>query len=141
MPLKKIGELVIPSNQDYLAKVDRFAEAHLKKLKLSRSDRDDVAIALSEAVNNAIVHGNHRDEAKKVTIRLYHTSRYLRIIVIDEGDGFLPSEIPDPRADENLLKASGRGLLIMRHLMDRVSFKPGKKGLQITLDKFYGKGP
>ncbi len=140
MPLKKIGELVIPSHQDYLAKVDRFAETHLKKLKLSRSDRDDIAIALSEAVNNAIVHGNRMDPDKKVIIRLYICSRYLRISVTDEGDGFTPSDIPDPRADENLLKASGRGLLIMRHLMDRVTFKPGKKGLQINLDKFHGKG-
>lgn len=140
MSLKKLAELVVPSNQDRLVEVDRFAERHLRKLNLSRSDLDDVAIALSEAVNNAIVHGNKLNTSKKVTIRLYLCSRYLRITVKDEGCGFTPDQIPDPRSQENLFKTSGRGLLIMQHLMDRVTFKPGKTGMQISLDKFCPKG-
>ncbi len=136
MPLKKLGELEVPSDQDYLAEVDNFTEKLIKKTLLPSSDVDDVAIVISEAVNNAMVHGNNLDVTKSVKIRLYSCSKYIRIVIQDEGGGFSPEDVPDPREDENLLKASGRGLLIIRHLMDEVSYRSVKSGTQIIMDKY-----
>ncbi|MFH1733074.1 MAG: ATP-binding protein [bacterium] len=140
MPLKKLGELSIPSSQDYLPQVDSFVEKLLKATKFPKDDLDDVAISVSEAVNNAILHGNQSDESKKVFIKVYLSKKYIRISVRDEGGGFKPERVPDPTEDENLLKASGRGLLIMQHLMDRLAFKPTSKGTEIILDKFCPEG-
>ena len=135
MPLKKLGELTIPSRQDQLAKVDQYIEKLVGRLSLPAGDVDDIAIAVSEAVNNAIVHGNRLDPRRSVRIIFYVCSTYLRIIVQDEGKGFLLTNVPDPRQEENLLKVSGRGILIMRHLMDRIAFKLGKRGMQVIMDK------
>lgn len=135
MPLRKIAEISVPSCQKHLADVDQFTVNHLKKLGFSSADLDDIAIAVSEAVNNAIIHGNSSDEHKFVHVRLYYSSKILRIIVQDEGTGFSPDMVPNPRKPENLLKISGRGLLIISHLMDCVSFERRKKGMQIIMDK------
>ena len=138
MPLKKLGELTVASNQECLADVDRFSGELLQRIPAVCSDLDDIAIAVSEAVNNAMQHGNKLDDSKSVHIAYYLCSSYLRIVVQDEGAGFTPESIPDPRKKENLLKVSGRGVLIIRHLMDRVSFRKLKKGMQIIMDKFCG---
>ncbi len=136
MSLKKVGELIIPSRQDYLARVDQYTERIVRDLCLPSQMLDDVAISISEAVNNAIVHGNKLDENKRVVIRYYHCAKYLRLVVRDEGPGFSMDAVPDPRQKQNLLKPSGRGILIMRHLMDRVFFRKLKNGMMIIMDKF-----
>ena len=138
MPLKKLGELTVTSDQARLADVDRFSGALLQRIPAVCNDMDDIAIAVSEAVNNAMQHGNKLDASKSVHIAYYLCSSYLRIVVRDEGSGFTPESVPDPRKKENLLKVSGRGILIIRHLMDRVSFRKLKKGMQIVMDKFCG---
>lgn len=136
MSLKKVGELTIPSRQDYLARVDQYTERIVRDLHLPSQMLDDIAISISEAVNNAIVHGNKLDENKRVVIRYYFCAKYLRLVVRDEGRGFSIKAVPDPRQEQNLLKPSGRGILIMRHLMDRVFFRQLKHGMMIIMDKF-----
>ena len=135
MPLKKIGELVIDSRLEKLAEVDRFTEKIVKETAIKAEDLDDIAISVSEAVNNAMEHGNKLDEKRKVKLKYYISTHYLRIVVQDEGKGFKPNNIPDPCKEENLLKASGRGILIIHHLMDRVSFESYKTGMQIIMEK------
>ncbi|MCX6641351.1 MAG: ATP-binding protein [bacterium] len=140
MPLKKIGELKVNSQPASLAEVDRFTEKLIRKMPFPNEAQDDVAISISEAVNNAIMHGNRQDPQKQVLIRFYSCSQYLRIVVQDHGLGFTPNRVPDPRKEENLLKASGRGMLIMRHLMDRVVFRVVKMGMQVILEKRFPGG-
>lgn len=140
MPLKKIAQLIIPSSLDHLSDLDRFTEKTIRALALPSQMLDDIAITASEAVNNAIVHGNKLDPSKSVKITFYRGDKFLRLIVQDEGSGFVLESVPDPRNEENLLKTSGRGLLIIRHLMDRVGYRKLKAGLQIIMDKFYPKG-
>ncbi|HEX7344777.1 MAG TPA: ATP-binding protein, partial [bacterium] len=123
MPLKKIAQLVIPSSLDHLSDLDRFTEKTIRTLSLPGQMLDDIAITASEAVNNAIVHGNKLDPSKNVKITFYRGDKFLRLIVQDEGSGFVLESVPDPRNEENLLKTSGRGLLIIRHLMDRVGYR------------------
>jgi serine/threonine-protein kinase RsbW len=140
MPLKKIGEIEVASSLDQLAQIDRFAETVINRLTLPRGILDDVAISLSEAANNAIVHGNKLDTRKKVKIAFYYCNKYLRLTVQDEGRGFSLEGVPDPRQQQNLLKTSGRGILIMRHLMDRVTFQSHGTGVRIVMDKFCPEG-
>lgn len=92
-----------------------------------------IKLALEEAVNNAIRHGNHQDASKKVTLIYDVTETCVEITIADEGEGFNPADVPDPRADENLEKPSGRGLMLMRAYMDEVTYNA--RGNQIHMIK------
>ena len=82
----------------------------------------NILISLTEAVNNAIIHGNDHDEEKSVTVQLRKNDRYLNFAVTDQGDGFNFDDLPDPTAPENILKIGGRGVFLMRQLADLVVF-------------------
>lgn len=87
------------------------------------------AMALREAVANAIKHGNKLNPEKRVFVEMeLEDGRELRLNVEDEGEGFDPSQLSDPRAPENLLKESGRGVFYIRHFMDEVRFSRGASG-------------
>lgn len=92
-----------------------------------------IHMAMEEAVMNAIKHGNQSDPNKRVhvEIKLGCDEFYARIT--DEGSGFDPDDVPDPTADENLEKFSGRGLMLMRNFVDKVQFNP--KGNSVELRK------
>ncbi|HYP53179.1 MAG TPA: ATP-binding protein, partial [Pyrinomonadaceae bacterium] len=85
-------------------------------------------MAVREAVTNAVLHGNQLDEAKSVELGFAHTGAALVITVRDRGTGFDPASVPDPTAEQNLLKASGRGILFMRNFMDEVSWARHPEG-------------
>ncbi len=100
-----------------------------------------VGVALRESVINAIKHGNHGDASKHVFVELVADSganpnAELRIRVRDEGEGFDPSTLADPLAPENLLKASGRGIFLIRSFMDDVQFQRAPEGgMEIRMAK------
>ena len=91
-----------------------------------------VSVAVRESVINAIKHGNACDERKRVHVEftpLEHSApRGIAIRVRDEGRGFDPASLPDPLAPENLLKASGRGIFLIRSFMDEVAVRPAPEG-------------
>jgi serine/threonine-protein kinase RsbW len=99
------------------------------------SDRDifSVLLALEEALANAIKHGNRMDRHKKVTIRYRVSSKRFDIQIVDEGGGFQPDEVPDPTAEENLDRPSGRGLFLTRQYMTEVAFHPPGNRLSMSL--------
>jgi serine/threonine-protein kinase RsbW len=82
----------------------------------------NVGVAVRESVVNAIKHGNEMDEDKQVHVSLVVDDDALEIVVRDEGAGFDPDSVPDPFAEENLLKPDGRGMLMMKTFMDEVTF-------------------
>ncbi|MBZ0263814.1 ATP-binding protein [bacterium] len=135
--MKKIEKLVIPSDTDRLPEVDQFAEKMTGELDFSRDLRDDIAISVSEAVNNAILHGNKNDGSKNVTVEFHKLENGIQINISDEGGGFESNEVPDPTKPENIMETTGRGLLIIRHLMDRVDIEPYKNGTKVTMVKYY----
>ena len=90
-----------------------------------------IRLALEEALVNAIRHGNGSDPQKKVQIDYAVTSRQVTITVCDEGPGFHPEHVPDPTLDENLRKPYGRGVLLMKAYMDKVTFN--KQGNCVTM--------
>ena len=98
-------------------------------------EKDSLAIAVTEAVNNAIIHGNKEDRSKNVTIEFAFEENKLRVIIQDEGGGFDPDELSDPLAPENLLKENGRGIFILSSLMDEVYYEFKANGTQLIMVK------
>lgn len=117
-----------PSRVEMVEAVDLLV-GQLAAAAGSESDfAQDVQLATHEAVINAIVHGNRLDEARRVVVVLSIDAGSIEIRVRDEGQGFDPSRVPDPRAPENLCRTSGRGLFLMRRLMDEVAIRRRARG-------------
>jgi serine/threonine-protein kinase RsbW len=111
----------------------RHVEAALEVLGYSERDRFAVRLALDEALANALKHGNRGDPAKCVRLCWRVTPECVLAKVEDEGEGFDPAAVPDPRDPENLERSCGRGLLLMRHYMDEVRYHG--RGNRVTLGK------
>jgi serine/threonine-protein kinase RsbW len=95
------------------------------------TDCRSMRVALQEAVANAVKHGNHGDPSRQVRIRVRLEPEQVLAEVEDEGEGFDPGRVADPRAAENLERPGGRGLLMMRHYTDWV--RHNEKGNRVTL--------
>ena len=91
-----------------------------------------IDMAVREALANAVKHGNRLDETKQVEITLVSVDEALEIVIRDFGEGFDVSEVPDPTNPENLLKASGRGILFMHNFVDRVEWQRHPQGGMIV---------
>jgi len=102
---------------------------------MNESDGDDVAIAVTEIVNNAIHHGNLDDINKSVHLIFSIEPDLVRISIRDEGGGFVPDELGDPLAPENLMKESGRGIFLIRTLMNSVDFNFSENGTEVIITK------
>lgn len=95
-----------------------------------------MSVAVRESVVNAIKHGNRENAKKRVKVSFVIEPGVLEVAVQDEGPGFNPERIPDPVADENLLKTDGRGIFFMRSFMDKVEYSfPPKGGTLVRLVK------
>jgi len=95
-----------------------------------------LSVAVRESVVNAIKHGNQGDEARRVTVVITSQPNALEVRVQDQGTGFDPAAVPDPLAEENLLKADGRGIFFMRQFMDEVSYSfPPRGGTVVKMVK------
>ena len=133
--ISKEYELIIPSILTKIQEVEDFTEKVATEMDFSDEEKDSIAIAVTEMANNAIVHGNKKNKSKNVVLRYYLTASSLRIVIQDEGGGFKPESVNNPLAPENLLKESGRGIFIVRALMDEVSFDFGASGTTVQLVK------
>ena len=114
--------LTISSNPNNILEVENYLRDAQLDLKITEVRFPDILISITEAVNNAIIHGNNADESKRVRINMKGLSRGIAISVSDEGKGFDPKRIPDPTAPENLECCGGRGVYIMSRLADKLSF-------------------
>ena len=127
--------IVIPSDTIYLAAIDDFISEKLTDKGVSNSIAADMSISVSEIVNNAIIHGNEKNSSKKVVVTIELKQNDLKISVKDEGNGFSPDNIPDPTERENLLKKVGRGIFIVRSLVDSVDFSFTNEGTEVIIKK------
>ena len=89
--------------------------------------------ALAEALANAIAYGNRHDPTRVVRVRVEITVAAVRVHVVDDGAGFDPAAVPDPTRPENLQGEAGRGLFVLRHLVDHVSFNERGNAVCMTL--------
>lgn len=125
--------IVVKSKSNALKEAEDKLKNVIGKLNLSESEEHNLLVAASEAVNNAISHGNKNDPDKRVVLDVDYEGREVVVTVEDEGRGFDPDELPDPLAPENLLKPSGRGIHIMKSLMDKVDFNFTRHGTKIIM--------
>ena len=101
-----------------------FEEEHLHK----------IGMAVREAMVNAIVHGNRYNLKKKVHLSIGIRDDRLVVTIVDEGEGYEPQDLPDPLAEENLLRQSGRGLLLIQAFVDEFTMrKAPPMGTEIKL--------
>ena len=114
--------LKLNSNPRNICQLESFLNRVVEKYRLSPDVYGNILISLTEAVNNAIIHGNCKDESKLVQIQLQKESGHLAFRVSDEGPGFDYRSLPDPTAPENLTKIGGRGVFLMQQLSDGVEF-------------------
>lgn len=113
------------------AKVTEFAQ----RAGFDEDTASQLAMVSREAAVNAVLHGNKKDPNKQVRARFTLTPESLTVQICDEGSGFDPSSVPDPLSPEGLLKPSGRGIFLMRAIMDEVNFRQLSHGTEITLVK------
>lgn len=118
--------------------VERFIDEVCDTYKVGEENYGNILIALTEAVNNAISHGNRRDASKTVNFTFRPSAEELVFIIEDEGPGFDYDNLPDPTAPENIEQPNGRGVYLMRHLADEVEFN--ETGSIVEL-KFHHKVP
>ncbi|MCH8299096.1 MAG: ATP-binding protein [Candidatus Marinimicrobia bacterium] len=135
MVVNSTETLIIKSDVNELAKVATITEEICIRFGLIEDEIDDISIAVTEAVNNAIKHGNKEDSTKSIKIVFEVETDRIKIRIKDEGKGFQLEEVKDPRKNENLLKDDGRGILIMKALMDEVKVLSGSDGNVLQLVK------
>jgi serine/threonine-protein kinase RsbW len=115
-------ELSLPSRIETVAAAAAAVAEFIGRSGVSEDAAFGIDMAVREAVTNAVLHGNRQDETKTVDIVLKSSPDAVEISVHDQGPGFNPEEVPDPTANENILKASGRGIFFMRTFMDEVDW-------------------
>lgn len=115
-------ELSVQSRVENLELVQMVLEETMNHLNVEERVCYEVGMAVREAVANAIEHGNDSSPDKKVEVALELEAGELVIKVRDEGGGFDPDAVRDPRAPANLLRSSGRGILFMKEFMDEIDY-------------------
>ena len=115
--------LKLASCPDSICELEHFVQSLSERYNICPDRYHDILISLTEAVNNAIIHGNGENRTKKVLIaHRYRKQNGLTFEISDEGQGFDYKSIPDPTRVENLEKCGGRGVFLMRQLADRIKF-------------------
>jgi serine/threonine-protein kinase RsbW len=127
--------MTIPSNVHMLGVIDKVLEGLSEHLALNHEEQNALAIAVIEAGTNAIQHGNHYDETKPVDLKFQIDPKRILVTVKDMGRGFDLSKVEEDLACADLLRCRGRGIHIMRELMDEVGFAFSKRGTTVTLAK------
>jgi len=125
--------LEIQSDPKEVMAVEKFLEEINSKIKLDEMLFNKLLVATTEAVNNGIIHGNKRDKSKKVLLRVDVNSSTLVVRVRDEGKGVDVEALPDPLAEENLMRENGRGVFLMKSLMGSVDFERLEDGWEVTM--------
>lgn len=128
-----VYRLTLASNPKNIGKVEGFLKTIGKAVHLDEIQFHKLMVSLTEAVNNAIVHGNRTLPGKKVQVTCELLPGWILLMIHDEGKGFKPEKVGNPLAKENLLRESGRGIFLMRTLMDKVEFEVGKSGTVVRL--------
>ena len=122
----------IPSLSENIRMIESFIDNAKEKFSLNDDIYGNIMIAVTEAVNNAIKHGNNKNSGKNVTLALSLEDGLIKFKVEDEGKGFDYHNLPDPTAPENIEKPGGRGIFLMKHLSDEVDFKENGKIVELS---------
>ena len=121
-------EILIPSRLEEMGAVHALVEQAVKEYQIDGELAHWIELTISESMINAIQHGNKADPSKKARLQISSTGDAIEIVVEDEGKGFTLDRVADPTDNANLLKPSGRGILIIRSFMDEVDCTPREGG-------------
>ena len=122
----------VPSIAENIRMIESFIDNAKERFSLDDDIYGNIMIAVTEAVNNAIKHGNAGDKKKNVHLSLSLHDSLIKFIVKDEGLGFDYQNLPDPTAPENIEKVGGRGIFLMKHLSDQVEFKERGRVVELS---------
>lgn len=122
------SHLRLDSTLESVDKAEEIVMAAAKEVGFEEDDRDQIGMAVRECMVNAVVHGNRYNAKKHVHLDVDATSTQLTVAIGDEGAGFDLNSLPDPLASENLLRQSGRGILLIRAFMDDFDLHPRAGG-------------
>ncbi len=125
-------QIQIPSLSENIRIIESFIDNAKEKYSLDDDIYGNIMIAVTESVNNAILHGNKNDSKKNVTLKLVLDNSQIKFIVSDQGSGFDYHSLPDPTSPENLNKPGGRGIFLMRHLCDEVHFNDNGRQVEMA---------
>jgi serine/threonine-protein kinase RsbW len=135
----KAVETRLESTLESVDKAETLVLDAAEKAGFPEEDLHKLGMAVRESMVNAVVHGNRYNLRKKVHLTVTTSSKRLEIVITDEGEGFNTGELPDPLAEENLLRQSGRGLLLIRAFTDEVEISTAPPlGTQVRLVKYRG---
>jgi len=140
------GETLVVDEQldSSLESVDAAEASVLKIAEETGFDEEalhKIGMAVRESMVNAVVHGNRYSGRKKVHLRVSTAADHLAVVVRDEGEGFEFENLPDPLSEENLLRQSGRGLLLMQAFVDRLDVRRHEAGgTEVRMVKYLSGG-
>jgi serine/threonine-protein kinase RsbW len=128
--------IVIQSSGDLARKLCREIVGQINPNGFGQEDIFGIQLAIEEAIINAVEHGNQRNPLKTVTVEYSIAPDMFEISITDEGCGFRPEKVPDPREDENIHNVTGRGIVLMRACMDSVEYN--ERGNCVRMIKYRG---
>lgn len=125
-------KLNFESKTENLTLVENLIDEICRTQDVTEDNYGNILIALTEAVNNAILHGNKNNPSKLVNVNVESSDESLQVTIEDEGEGFDFDHVPDPTAPENLEKPTGRGIFLMRNLADEVEYTSNGRKVELT---------
>jgi serine/threonine-protein kinase RsbW len=127
-------EITFNSVAENIHIVEKLIDEVCETLKISEEHYGNILISMTEAVNNAIVHGNKLDPDKQVNVKVKTEDKSLHFTIEDEGPGFDYDNLPDPTAPENIEKPNGRGVFLMKNLADECSFEDNGRIVELEFE-------
>jgi serine/threonine-protein kinase RsbW len=130
--LKKAAQTIeISSRPESINIIEKLIDDMRSEHDIHEDAFGNILVAVTEAVNNAIQHGNKYDPNKKVKVTYEMEEETMSFIISDQGSGFDYYNLPDPTAPENIEKPTGRGVLLMKHLADQIIFSDNGKTVEL----------
>lgn len=130
---EKTFRLTLRSNPRQIRRVEGLLNKVHHYLHLDEIQMHKLMVSVTEAANNAIIHGNKMDGEKRVTVVCTVRTPWLIFTIADQGRGFDPRKVASPLKKKNLLKSSGRGIFLMKTLMDKVDYQVTADGVRVEL--------
>jgi len=137
-PHKTELSLTLDSVLESVERVEVTAEEFARRAQFDDDTASHIGMVAREAAANAVIHGNRGNPAKRVRARFLLTDDALTISICDEGSGLDVQALRDPLAEENLHRANGRGIFLMKAIMDEVHFRQLSPGTEIVMKKRRG---
>ncbi len=128
---KEVKTIEIPTDVNSIQEVERMIDEVSETNNISGFLYGNILISVTEAFNNAVIHGNKFDKNLKVVVLFLEKDKEICFSILDKGNGFDYENLPDPTAPENIEKINGRGIFLMKNLSDEVEFEDGGSRVNI----------